>query len=35
MDNSVIKQDFGMVGDLTTAFRDYAIKSRKDGSLQL
>lgn len=24
MDNSVIKQDFGMVGDLTTAFRDYA-----------
>ena len=24
MDNSVIKQEFGMVGDLTTAFRDYA-----------
>lgn len=32
MDNSVIKQDFGMVGDLTTAFRDYG---RMDGSLQL
>ena len=33
MDNSVIKQEFGMVGgDLTTAFRDYG---RMDGSLQL